>query len=136
MDIPEKWEPVKGLSTKHKQILSLFAQGEKRSVIGKICGCTPEYVTMLAATEQGKKYVQEINAAVETRLEAMFDRAVDVIEESIDRDQPMETRLKGARLHAQLTGRISNDGDKRQTASAEDIVKNLLLQVNVQVNNK
>src|SRR5712692_5382312 len=91
------WE-LKALSPKHKQAAALLAQGTSRDVIATFCGWTPEYVTMLGRQPLFQQYIKEMSALVAVRLEAMFDRSVDVIGEAMDSNNTVEDRLRGAKL--------------------------------------
>lgn len=128
-----KWQP-KALTAKHKTILSLWAQGESRQTIAELCKCVPEYVTMLAATNLGSVYVAEIQRAVDDRLNYLTHKSVEVINEGLANDQPMDTRLKAAALQLKASGRMKGD-EGPANATAEDVIArimNLNVQVNVQ----
>jgi len=128
-----RWNPAR-LTSKHKGILSLYAQGEKRDLIATLHKCTPEYVTMLARTESGSAYIQDIQRYIDERLDNMTAKSVQVIDEALAQDQPMDTRLKGAALQLKAAGRMQEDTSGKGGASAEDVIARIMnLQVNVKV---
>ena len=84
--------------------MSLLAQGLGRTAIGKIVGCTPEYVTMLAKQPLCLAYVKEISQFVDARMEAMYEKSVDVIADLLDNGGAKE-KLAAAQLHLRSIGK-------------------------------
>jgi len=118
----QTWE-LKKLSQKHKNIIALHVQCMKREDIGKIAGCTPEYVSMVVAQPLAKAYLRDLEKYMDSRLEALYGRSVDVIQDGLD-GAATETQLKAARLQLEVTGKLKGDKDGAQ--SAEDVVAALL----------
>lgn len=100
-------EPIelKKLSPKHQQVAALLAQGVDRRTIAAACDYTPEYVTWLQRQPLFMAYVKEMNVAVAVRLEALFTKSVDVINETMENGGE-EARLKAAKLQLEATGRV------------------------------
>lgn len=119
--------PVKGpfqlkkLSPKHRQIAALLAQGIGRSEIGAICHVVPEYVTMLAKQELFVKYVREMTVFTDVRLQALFERAVDVTADLM-RTGTEDTKLRAAQTVLKATGK---DGSQEKTVSVHHFVVEL-----------
>lgn len=137
--VKEGWQ-LKKLSEKHKNIIALHAQCVNRIDIGAMCGCTPEYVSMIVAQPLAKEYLRTLELYMDSRLEVMYGKSVDVIQKGLDGDAT-DTQLKAARLQLEVTGKLK--GDKAQAQSAEDVVAALLkaasggviaIGTNVQVN--
>lgn len=100
---------LKQLKHKHKQILSLVAQGVDRQTISALMDITPEYVTMLSAMPICRAYLGEMSQAAGVQLEAMFVRSVAVIADAMDNGDTQD-RLKAARLQMEATKRIGAAG--------------------------
>lgn len=133
-DAPERkaWEP-KRLTPKHRQILSLYAQGMKREDIGALCKCTPQLVTMLATCEQGKQYLRNIEDAMDQELRGLYGSSINAIREQLESGSG-ENKLKAAKLQMQAIGKLGEKKEDRE--SAEDVIARIMnLQVNVQINN-
>lgn len=100
---------LKKLKTKHRQVLSLIAQGEPRWKVAALCDITPEYVTMLCAMPICQAYLSEMTQAAGVQLEAMFVKSVDVISNAMENGDTGE-QLKAARLQMEATKRIGAAG--------------------------
>jgi hypothetical protein len=98
------WQ-MKQLKPKHKQIASLLAQGARNIDIAKMIGVTPEYVSMLTRQPLMQSYIAEMCQHTGLRLEALFDKSVDVIADTL-RTGTESGRLKAARLQLEATKRI------------------------------
>lgn len=98
------WQ-MKKLTQRHRQIASLLAQGLDRRTISKMIGVTPEYVTMLTKQPLMKQYINEMCEHVGVRFEALFEKAVDVIAETMTNGTEAG-KLKAARLQLEGTKRI------------------------------
>lgn len=125
----EKWEP-KRLTPKHRQILSLYAQGMKRYEVAAFCRVTPAMVTLLAKSEKGKAYLSEIEEHMDGRLRALYSRSVDAIEDQLVNGKG-ENKLKAAALQMKATGKLGQAQEDQETA--EDVIQRIM-QMNVQVN--
>jgi hypothetical protein len=118
----EGWQ-LKKLSQKHKNIIALHAQNVKREDIGKTVGCTPEYVSMIMQQPLAREYMRDLEKYMDSRLEALYGRSVDVIQNGLDGDAT-DTQLKAARLQLEVTGKLKPKDSDKQTA--EDVVSALL----------
>ncbi len=96
---------LKELSPRHKQVMALLAQGVDRQTIAKICNYVPEYITWLARQPACKLYLEDMANVVGVRLEALFEKSVDVIAETMVTGNG-EERLKAARLQLEATKRL------------------------------
>lgn len=111
---------LKKLKTKHRQVLSLIAQGEPRWKVAALCDITPEYVTMLCAMPICQAYLAEMTQAAGVQLEAMFVKSVDVISNAMENGDTGD-QLKAARLQLEATKRIGRPADiAPHTTSTED----------------
>lgn len=99
-----KWELQK-LSPKHKQVASLFAQGLKLVEIAPLVGYTPEYISLLMRQPRMKEYISEMCDAVGVRMEALFEKSVEVIADTLQNGSE-GGKLKAARLQLEATKRI------------------------------
>lgn len=99
-----EWQLQK-LKPKHLQICSLLAQGFKNIEVAKLTGVTKEYITMLLRQPLIKQEISRVSEAASARLELMFEKSVDVIADAMENGNHTE-KLKGARLHGELTRRI------------------------------
>ncbi len=98
------WE-LKELKPMHKQVASLVAQGMKNVEVAQICNITPEYVSMLLRQPLVRTYIAEMCEVVGTRLEALFEKSVEVIAETMKSGSNGD-KLKAARLQLEATKRI------------------------------
>lgn len=134
----KKWEP-KHLSQKHKSIIALHSQNVSREEIGQVCDCTPQYVSMVVATEKGQQYLRELEQYMDQRLRLTFGKAVDVIHKTLDSEDE-EIALKAARLALDANGKLKSNPNEKK--SAEDVVAEILARAtvitnsNVQIVNK
>ena len=126
LDRPDKVgrHQLKELSPKHKQVMALLAQGLDRGDIAKICDLAPEYVTWLAGDPLCKAYLREMMGYVETRMEALFDKSVDVIAESMLTGGE-DAKLKAARMQLEATGRIGRTDRAPREPGAPDRLEQL-----------
>ncbi len=118
----DKWQP-KHLTQKHKNIIALHAQGLSRSEISEFCKCTPEYVSMIVATPITKEYMADLDRYLDSRLSALYGKAVQTIADGMD-GAASDTQLKAARLQLEATNKLGK-ADKEQQ-SAEDVVSAIL----------
>jgi hypothetical protein len=96
---------LKKLSPVHKQVAALVAQGVDRRTIAAACDYVPEYITWLQGQPLFIEYIKTMNRAVATQLEALFGKAVGVIDYAMTEGN-VDERLKGAKLQLEATGRI------------------------------
>lgn len=126
-----KWQP-KRLTPKHRQILSLYAQGMKREEIGNFCHCTPALVTMLARTDIGRAYLQSIEETMDQRLRALYSKTIDAIDDQLCNGRGAD-KIAAAKLQLQATGKLGTR--QEETETAEDVIQRILaLQINGDVN--
>jgi hypothetical protein len=126
-----KWE-MKKLKPLHKQVASLCAQGMKNVQIAELTGITPEYVSMLLRQPLVKEYIAEMCEVVGTRMEALFEKSVDVIADVMDNGSNKE-RIAAARLQLEATKRIGrpdpNAGLERSGADRLERLANRLIEL-------
>ncbi len=116
---------LQSLSEKHKQVAALLAQGLGRTDIAAIVDFTPEYVTWLSRDPLFKLHLQQMSDFVNTRLEAMYDRVADAVDEGLSSGS-VDDKMKAARLQLEVTGRIGK-GSQRNAGddSGDDRLKQL-----------
>ena len=123
------WE-LKELKPMHRQVASLLAQGAKRQEIAQLCDITPEYVTMLSKQPLVQAHIAEICAAAGIKMEAMFEKVVDVIGDTLINGSEAG-KLKAARLQLEATKRIGrpdpNSGLDRGTEDRLSMLAERLL---------
>lgn len=112
---------LKKLSPKHRQIAALLAQGLGRGEIGGICRVVPEYVTMLAKQPLFQEYVKEMTAFTDIRLQALFDKAVDV-HANMMMTGTEDTKLRAA---AGVMKAIGKDGSQEKATTVMHFVVQL-----------
>jgi hypothetical protein len=95
------------LSPKHKEVLSLIAQGVARGEVAEITEFTPEYISWLLRQEVCQGYLQEIREYVDFRLHAMTGESVDAIQDTL-RNGASDDRLKAAKLQLETVGVIGS----------------------------
>lgn len=96
---------LKKLSPRHQQVAALLAQGVRRETIAAACEYTPEYITWLTRQPLFREYIKGMSEAVAVRLEALFAKSVDVIEDAMETGN-IDEKLKGAKLQLEATGRV------------------------------
>lgn len=96
---------LKKLAPRHKQVISLMAQGLDRVSVGIATDFTPQYVTWLMKQEVCQDYLREIVAVAEAQLQAQFCVAVDVIGDTM-KNGTEDGKLKAAKLQLEATGRV------------------------------
>ena len=96
------------LSPKHKGVAALLAQGASRDIAAAAFDYTPEYVTWLGGDPLFVAYVREMSKLVDTRLELLYEKSVDVIADQLNTGSG-EDKLKAARLQLEATQRIGRD---------------------------
>ncbi|MHB8413934.1 MAG: hypothetical protein ACYDB1_00870 [Acidiferrobacteraceae bacterium] len=130
VDFPSQSEPndpavqLKKLSPRHKEVMSLLAQGVDRQVIAKMCQITPEYVTWLARQPLCREYVKEMSEFVNVRLEALFGKTADVIAETLECGTE-DGKLKAARMQLEVTGRVGRAPGQVATPTEGDFLETL-----------
>ncbi len=93
------------LGPKHREVLSLVAQGLSRVEIAEIVGFEPEYISWLVRQDVCKQYLQEMIAVVDFRLQTMTVESVDVIAD-IMKCGTSDEKLKAAKLQLEAVGRV------------------------------
>ena len=91
----------------HKKVCSLWAQGEKNIKIAAVLGITPQYVSMLMSQQVCRDYVAKLNDVADLRLNAMFEKSVDVIADTLVNGNDAD-KLRAARLQMEATKRIGS----------------------------
>lgn len=136
-----KWQPKK-LTEKHKNIIALHIQSMKRAEIAEFCGCTPEFVSMVVATDLAQEYMRDLEKYLDHRVKSLYTMSVDVIKDGLS-GIATDVQLKAARLQLEMTGKLKESVTEQKTA--EDVVAALLqaaaaggtinIAQNIQVNN-
>jgi hypothetical protein len=101
---PTGWH-MRQLKPKHKNIAALIAQGLPYVQIAKLMDVTPVYVSMLSRQPLMKAYIAEMCEITGVRLEAMFEKVVDTIAETLEGGTEAG-KLKAARLALEVQGRV------------------------------
>lgn len=99
-----QWQLQK-LTPRHKQVAALVAQGMQYVKIASIVEMTPEYVSMLMRQPLMKAQVAELSEIAGTKIEALFEKSVDVIAEVLTTGSASD-KLKAARLQMEATHRV------------------------------
>lgn len=95
---------LKKLKPKHKDVAALLAQGVGREQIAQLVGITPEYVTMLSAQPLFQAHVQEMTKFTDLRLQAIYDKSVDVIAQTLTTGSET-SKLQAARMAMRAVGK-------------------------------
>ncbi len=99
------------LSQRHKNAISLLAQGIPRETVAAACEYTPEYITWLHRQPVCREYLRELAESVDSRMLAMYEQSCDAMSEVL-RDGKDEDRLKAARMNMEVIGRLGRDRDR------------------------
>jgi hypothetical protein len=118
----EPWE-LKKLSPSHKTAAALLAQGVDRRTIAEVTDFTPEYITMLGRQPLFREYIRDMNKFTEARLDALFEKSVDVIHENMMAGG--ELGLKAAKLQLEATGRVGRFQTTTPQQGGEDRLETL-----------
>lgn len=113
-----RWE-LKQLKPLHKNVASLIAQGMKNVVVAQLCEVTPEYVSMLLRQPLVKAHIAEICEVAGVKMEALFDKTVDVISDAMENGSRSE-QLKAARLQLEATSRIGKPDPSRGLSPVQE----------------
>lgn len=115
---------LRKMTPRHQQICAYMAQGMKRGQIAQACGCTPEYVTMLAKQPLIQQYIKDMCATAGIQLEGQFSAVVDAVGETLQNGTYKE-KIQAARLHGELTKRLGPGSGAEQQAegSAERLAR-------------
>ena len=114
----QSWE-LKSLKPKHLQICALLAQGMKNIEVASIVGVTKEYVSMLLRQPLIKQEILRISSVASVRLEAMFEKSVDIISD-VMREGSHQDKLRAVRLHGELTKRIGRPDPMANTTQVSE----------------
>lgn len=106
-----RWE-LKQLKPLHKNVASLIAQGMQNVQVAALCSVTPEYVSMLLRQPLVKAHIAEICEVAGVKMEALFEKTVNVIADAMDNGNRSE-QLKAARLQLEATSRIGKPDPSR-----------------------
>lgn len=100
-----KRQTLKAMKPIHRRICAYVAKGMKYRDIGAKVGIDANEVSTIVNYPVCQVYIAEMNKAVNARLEALFERAVDVIADGLDGNAD-DTQLKAARLQLEASRRI------------------------------
>lgn len=93
------------LSQRHKQVLSLVAQGVERQTVAEATGYTPEYVTWLVRQDVCRDYLREMMELVDIRFVMMTQESANAISDALA-EGTYEDRLKAAKLQLEVVGKV------------------------------
>ena len=102
---PSAPHKLQKLSPKHKEVLSLVAQGVRHAEIASLLDFAEDYIPYLLRQEVCKQYLQDMMAVVDHRLTAMTAESVDVIQDVL-KCGSHDNQLKAAKLQLEAVGRI------------------------------
>lgn len=124
---------LKKLSNRHKMAIALTLQGKDRAEVAEATDFKPEYITFLLQQPLAKAHIAHVNKALDTQLEGLYGKSVAAIAGGLNHLDP-DVALRAAKLQLQVTGRLEPKDEDKHTA--EDIVSQILLGVQVNVNTK
>ena len=124
---------LKKLTQKHKDMVVLSLQGLSRDKVAEVCGCTPEYVTMINKQPLARAYIADLEEHLDLRLRGMYERSLDAIKDGLTSPK-ISDRLAAAQIQMAATGKSELSSGK-DSQTAEDVVGAMLIQAgSVQVN--
>lgn len=98
---------LKVLKPIHKQLASLLAQGVSRDVICELLEFNEKYIATLMRDPLFREYQKEISEFVDARIEGMFGKVADAIQDGLTVGT-VDERLKAGRLQLELTKRLGS----------------------------
>lgn len=132
---PEKpaWV-LKKLTRKHKTMIQMRHNGFEREDIAKVCGCVPQYITMLMKQEVAIEYERELIQETDSELKNLTRKAVRTVGAMMDSEKD-EVALRAAETALRANGKLGA-GTESESTSAEDVVAHLfsIHNSNIQVN--
>jgi hypothetical protein len=124
---------LKKLTQKHKDMVVLSLQGLSRDKVAEVCGCTPEYVTMIARQPLAKAYIAELEEHMDLRLRGLYEKSIDAIQAGLASPK-VSDKLAAAQIQMAAVGKSELPAGK-DNQTAEDVVGAMLIQAgSVQVN--
>lgn len=129
----ENVHKLQALSGKHKDVAALLVQGLGRTEIAGVVEFTPEYVTWLCRDPLFKEYMEGISTFHDTRLDAMYGRVVDSIDDAL-KVGTVDEKLRAGRLQLEVTKRLgSYTRSEAQESSIERLttLAERLVQLNI-----
>lgn len=121
---------LKKLSQRHKNAISLVIQGHTREEAAEATKFRPEYITFLLQQPLAKEHIANINRALDVQLDGLYGKSVKAIADGLGHSDP-KAYLAAAKIQLQATGRL--EGREPKETTAEDVVKSILIGVNVNV---
>jgi len=131
---PKQWI-LKKLTSKHREIISLRNTGISREDVGRLCNCTPEYVTMLIKQPLAQAYLLELQEEIKQDLRGLSGKAVQRVSKTLESGDD-RAGLRAAEIVLEANGFIRVKGEESKATTAEDVVAKLfeIHNSNVQVN--
>lgn len=123
-DVPQGGVILQKLSVRHKQAMALLAQGVDRVSIASLVDYSPEYITWLTRQPLCQDYLRQMNEHVQVRLDALFDKSVEVIAQAMD-NGTVDERLKAARLQMEATHRLGKGAGTDSPVGDDDRLEQL-----------
>jgi hypothetical protein len=88
---------LQNLSPKHKEALSLMAQGVERHLIATITGFDEDYLPFIARQEVAQAWLREVRQFSEAQFQALYATSVSVVADVLTNGTE-DGRLKAAKL--------------------------------------
>ena len=96
------------LRPRHLFILQLYISGVSRVEISQRVGVHVQTVTNIVNSSLGRAYLERRSKAQERDMDMLLEPVVDTFRDSLDKDRPIDLRLKAASSYVRLwTGRGS-----------------------------
>jgi len=113
----------KRLSKRARHALRLVASGRTQTEAARETGLTQTHVSRLVNSDIGRKYLAEVEAAIDREFSRLMGQVVDVLREGL-RSPDRKERLEAARIY--LSARRHTGVKVSVGVSAEDVVKELM----------
>ena len=104
-EIPSDSKKLQALSSNHKEVLSLLAQGLPQAEVAAITGFAPGYIPWLVKQEVCQQYLADMRAVVDHRFTAMTEQSCDTILD-VMKNGATDERLKAAKLQLEVVGMV------------------------------
>ena len=101
---------LQSLSPKHKEALSLMAQGVSRPLIAQITGFDEEYLPFIARQEVAQEWLRSLRQFSEAQFQSLYAKSVEVVADLLSNGTE-DARLKAAKLQLEY-------GAPREAASS------------------
>lgn len=123
---------LKQLSPIHYTIIAFHLEGKSNNAIALLVKKSYITITKVLNDPLAMDIIEQAYQGNDKRFRALYGKAVDTIDESMEKSQPMNIRLRGADTYLKAHGKFDKD-DGTAGESAEDVIARIL-QMNIQVN--